>query len=430
MMLELVEPKTHAVLKVIGVGGAGGNAVNGMVEGGLNGVEFVVMNSDAQVLEQSLAPLKVQLGATTTQGLGCGGKPEIGRQSAEESVDEIRDAVRGADMVFMRVKDESLIGALLASWRSPTLALNDLGYVDRQDLFFSVLWLQYRRLEPIGPIASFQVNFNGWLYRNTSFLNIGDGGNVNFDMLFKNDWNVGADVGYHPGRCNDRETRSEGRVAFCTREDLVDTGVWFGTDSRKVFSASFGLGLDETEDGYDIHTRLNLSLKPVSRLQLELVPRYHRVTGDIRWIDTQETGSGERFLFAWRHSDVWDVTLRGTFTFTTDLTLQAYAQAFAAIVDYGKKLAGPVPAGSRIYVSELAEAGDVDDSYDFTDTSLNVSVVLRWEYLPGSVGYLVYTGAFGRSRDQAVFASESIMSDMFGSDARHVLMLKASYLFN
>ena len=101
MMLELVEPKTHAVLKVIGVGGAGGNAVNGMVEGGLNGVEFVVMNSDAQVLEQSLAPLKVQLGATTTQGLGCGGKPEIGRQSAEESVDEIRDAVRGADMVFI-----------------------------------------------------------------------------------------------------------------------------------------------------------------------------------------------------------------------------------------------------------------------------------------------------------------------------------------
>ncbi len=101
MMLELVEPKTHAILKVIGVGGAGGNAVNGMVQGGLSGVEFVAMNSDAQVLEQSLAGLKVQLGDTVTQGLGCGGKPEVGRQAAEESVEYIRDSVRGADMVFI-----------------------------------------------------------------------------------------------------------------------------------------------------------------------------------------------------------------------------------------------------------------------------------------------------------------------------------------
>ncbi len=101
MMLELVEPKTHAVLKVIGVGGAGGNAVNGMVQGGLTGVEFIAMNSDAQVLEQSLAGLKLQLGLDTTHGLGCGGKPEVGRQSAEESTEEIREVVRGADMVFI-----------------------------------------------------------------------------------------------------------------------------------------------------------------------------------------------------------------------------------------------------------------------------------------------------------------------------------------
>jgi len=101
MMLELVEPKTHAMLKVVGVGGAGGNAVNGMVQGGLSGVEFVAMNSDAQVLDQSLATYKVRLGNSTTQGLGCGGRPEVGRQAAEESVEDIRDAVRGADMVFV-----------------------------------------------------------------------------------------------------------------------------------------------------------------------------------------------------------------------------------------------------------------------------------------------------------------------------------------
>jgi cell division protein FtsZ len=101
MMLELLEPKTQATLKVIGVGGAGGNAVNGMVQGGLSGVEFVGMNSDAQVLDQSLATVKVRLGNSTTQGLGCGGRPEVGRQAAEESVEDIRESVRGADMVFV-----------------------------------------------------------------------------------------------------------------------------------------------------------------------------------------------------------------------------------------------------------------------------------------------------------------------------------------
>jgi len=101
MMLELVEPKAHAVLRVIGCGGAGNNAVNGMVQGGLAGCEFIAMNSDAQALEQSLAPVKIQLGNHTTQGLGCGGKPEVGRSAAEESIDEVREVVRGSDMVFI-----------------------------------------------------------------------------------------------------------------------------------------------------------------------------------------------------------------------------------------------------------------------------------------------------------------------------------------
>ena len=118
MMLELVEPKLHAVLKVIGVGGAGGNAVNGMVQGGLAGVEFVAMNSDAQVLDQSLAGRKVHLGNGLTEGLGCGGKPEVGRQAAQESIDEVRDAVRGADMVFITAG----MGGGTGTGASPTVA--------------------------------------------------------------------------------------------------------------------------------------------------------------------------------------------------------------------------------------------------------------------------------------------------------------------
>jgi cell division protein FtsZ len=90
-----------ATIKVVGVGGGGSNAVNRMIESGIQGVEFIAMNTDVQVLDLASAPKKVQLGANLTRGLGAGGNPEIGKSAAEESRNEIRKALEGADMVFV-----------------------------------------------------------------------------------------------------------------------------------------------------------------------------------------------------------------------------------------------------------------------------------------------------------------------------------------
>ena len=96
--LEMVEV---AKIKVIGVGGGGCNAVNRMIESGLRGVEFIVANTDLQVLNTSLAETKLQIGVNITDGLGAGNDPEVGREAALESRNEIEDALRGADMVFV-----------------------------------------------------------------------------------------------------------------------------------------------------------------------------------------------------------------------------------------------------------------------------------------------------------------------------------------
>src|SRR6201991_2471403 len=88
-------------ITVIGVGGAGGNAVNNMISAALEGVEFIVANTDAQALGQSLADRRVQLGITITQGLGAGARPEAGRQAAEEALPEILQLLDGANMVFV-----------------------------------------------------------------------------------------------------------------------------------------------------------------------------------------------------------------------------------------------------------------------------------------------------------------------------------------
>ena len=91
----------NAVIKVIGVGGGGSNAVQRMIESGIKGVEFIAMNTDIQVLDLSSAARKVQLGLNLTRGLGAGGNPEIGKSAAEESKAEIRKVLEGADMVFI-----------------------------------------------------------------------------------------------------------------------------------------------------------------------------------------------------------------------------------------------------------------------------------------------------------------------------------------
>lgn len=101
-MFTLVEEnRCHAVIKVFGVGGGGGNAINTMIEEGLSGVEFIAANTDAQSLSKNLAPLKIQLGARLTKGLGAGANPDIGRQAALEDRDLLREALSGADMVFL-----------------------------------------------------------------------------------------------------------------------------------------------------------------------------------------------------------------------------------------------------------------------------------------------------------------------------------------
>ena len=90
-----------AVIKVVGVGGGGSNAVNRMIDAGVRGVEFIAVNTDAQALTGCDADVKIHIGGTITRGLGAGAEPRVGREAAEESREELKEAVRGADMVFV-----------------------------------------------------------------------------------------------------------------------------------------------------------------------------------------------------------------------------------------------------------------------------------------------------------------------------------------
>jgi cell division protein FtsZ len=107
-----------AVLKVIGVGGGGTNAVNRMIDAGLTGVEFIAINTDAQALLMSDADVKIHIGSKVTRGLGAGADPEVGRAAAAETRDELKDALKGADMIFVTAGE----GGGTGTGAAPTVA--------------------------------------------------------------------------------------------------------------------------------------------------------------------------------------------------------------------------------------------------------------------------------------------------------------------
>ncbi len=115
-----------AVIKVVGVGGGGTNAVNRMIEEGIRGVEFVAINTDAQALAISDADIKVHIGTDITRGLGAGAQPEIGRKAADESRDDIKEALAGADMVFITCGEGGGTGTGAAPIVAD-VAMNDVG---------------------------------------------------------------------------------------------------------------------------------------------------------------------------------------------------------------------------------------------------------------------------------------------------------------
>ena len=95
------QPESFAKIRVVGVGGGGSNAVNRMIAEGMGGVDFIAVNTDAQALMLSDAPVRVRIGDKLTRGLGVGGNPNMGTEAAEESVDELFDILEGSDMVFI-----------------------------------------------------------------------------------------------------------------------------------------------------------------------------------------------------------------------------------------------------------------------------------------------------------------------------------------
>jgi hypothetical protein len=334
----------------------------------------------------------------------------------------------GGDVVMSKDGGEHLIGGTGVKYRSPSLALNDLGYQQRPDQLSPFFWIQHRRLKPLGPITRYFINANGWLNRNSDWLSLGDGFNVNLFAQFDNAWNAWAWFNMDMARCDDRETRSAGKVIVCYEKPWMGGGAGLQTDPSDLVSGAIDFLLHTNERGWGVMGSVTLRLNPHDQIQLALIPRYRRGTGLLNWLDTLEDDDGQRYLFAERQTEFWDVVVRASLTLTRDLSFQVYSQVFLAAVDNAAKVWAR-PSGGRIRAADLRPAEGVADEYDGTFGSWNVNAVLRWEYRPGSVIYLVYSSVLADDWERADFRFGPVLTDLVDANADHVVLVKVSYFW-
>ncbi len=335
----------------------------------------------------------------------------------------------GGKIKLDKTSGEHLVGGVSALFYSANLAINDLGYLDRADRMFLFGRLTHRRLKPWGPLRSYHIQLSGWVDRSSAWTDLGDGINLEGWVSLARGGSMGLWSFLAWPLCDDRETRTAGKVLLCGQDLRLRTGAWYHTDERGMLGYGFRTSFETTEHGRSLQAGGCLHFNPHSQVQLKLTANYRRSTGSLRWVDTETDITGDRYLFADQHFETWDLILRGTIMFSTNLSLQTFAQLFLAGIDHRTKfdqfLIDPAP----IRVAELTPNPGIADLYDSAFGTLNLSVVLRWEYLPGSLAYLVYTGAYGRYDPQAEFRFGTALDRLVDTSGQHLLMLKLSYLF-
>ncbi len=258
---------------------------------------------------------------------------------------------------------------------------NDLGYLRRDDLQSYSLFVQFRQADKIGPFAQLYAGVTPYGSFDTDGLDLGQNCRAYFQAKWLSDWvtEIGAFGGLR--HFDDREARGGPPLK------LPASGggwIWIRAAQRKILGGHLNLQVHTEPHGFSAGADLTLSLR-LSRLELELSPGYERTEGELAYVATLDEGNpAETTIIGRLDLDELDLGLRGTYVILRNLTVQVLGQMLLARADYGHyQLLLP---DSSTEPEEFS-----DDDADFVRTDLRLQALIRWEYLPGSALYAVYT---------------------------------------
>lgn len=315
------------------------------------------------------------------------------------------------------------------NFRSPGFDSNDLGFLRRADQRAFNGWFQLRSEKPTRWVRSRFLNFNhsrGWNFDGERLFS---GANVNGNVQFTNNWQVGGGFGRNQDSLDDRAAR--GGPAFLFNGN-TQGWLWVNSDNRRPVSVNVGFNLNG--DGKGSSWRQidsNVTVRPVPAVMVSLGARFSRNIVDAQWI-ARVTDTRDREVFARLDQTTASLTARLNYTMTPNLSLQLYGAPFLSAGAYGafRQLTdGRLPEYADRY-SPFAYSPDAYGNPDFNVKSFRTTNVLRWEYRPGSTLFVVWQQARENDAVSGGFRFARDARDIFAVPPRNVFLVKLAYWFN
>ncbi len=372
------------------------------------------------------------------------------------SVDSSATSLTGMGGKFIMGKSEgkvSIFSGLLAT--SPGLEVNDLGFMRSVDNINEFIWVGYRHWEPGEIFLNYSLNFNQWANWTFGAEFKGVGGNVNGHATLTNNWTVSAGVNMNRGGVNAFHLHGGPSIQI---SDNINAWGNIGSDSRQNFSAHLSSSYFYSLD--DVHS-FNLSpylrFRPRKNVSLSLGPNFHFMDDTWAWItEMKDSTDNSHYIFSDLKLAQTTLTFRADVTLSTTLSLQAYVQAFIMGADYlnirevadntardfdNRFTALPVNSMSfdgsgALESADLDQDGTIDYwpvSYvysDFNYSELTSNMVLRWEYSPGSVIYLVWSRGASAYDPKWKFDPADDLGSLIDLDADNIFLIKVNKVLN
>ncbi len=320
-------------------------------------------------------------------------------------------------LAFSRIADAHWLWSVSSDFTSKEYNINDVGFFRRPNDYGFVGVFTYKEDAPAQLVRNYSVQMFFHERENFDWVNLIRQAQLNGSALSTNYWTFNAAVSVDVGRYDDRETRGNGLYA---RPDVYNANISVLTDGRKDVNGSLSIRtVWDNDQRFGWGSTVGVEVKPASWMEYQLEAGYNGVRNQRAWIANEASGGSTMSIFGSRSTHEVNFTLRSTITFTPDLTLQFYGQVFLAKGHYEnfRRLIGTTDFVQHNF------AGNPD----FNSQTLNTNLVLRWEYVPGSTLFFVWSqvrrggsGDYFRS-----FADD--FGDTFRIRPSNVLLLKVSY---
>jgi len=347
---------------------------------------------------------------------------------------------------FRRTSNSKFVFETGSAWRSPGFEINDLGYMRSADQVNQFTWAAYQIRNPFSIFNNLYINTNQWLNWDFGGNFLWGAANANFNTTFRNNYTLGAGITKEGEETSNTALRGGPASKW---PGHVGYNVWGYTDSRKKIQVGIGGYSEQGSEGSLDYNEgwLDITIRPTNALRVVLNPSFSRNRPEMQYVTTESIGEEHRYLFGRLDQKTTSITFRLDYCMTPNLTVQYYGSPFVSSGRFTgfKRITDPKAAryrnrfhvfndGQIAYdpaggVYRIDEDGDGDDDYgfdnpDFNYRDFNSNLVIRWEYMPGSLLYLVWSQARSEYLPRGDFDFGRDMRGLFDMHPHDVFLIK------